>query len=220
MADRRSGTEPATGDGRPATGNRRPATGDQFRTGNGKRVGGRPATGNRRPATGNLFPYEIRPPLCELGCSGFGGRDAARAEALGFESLWTTEHVVVPTGYRSTYPYSRSGKMAGGAEDFPSPDPLDLVGFCRGGDDQDPPRYRHPHPPAAQPACPRKGGGDARSSQRRARHLGVGVGWLEEEFRTRCCIRGAWERTDEYVAVMRALWTRARIVLGPDRRIH
>ncbi len=36
------------------------------------------------------------------------------AEAAGFESIWTVEHVVVPVGYESQYPYSESGKLPGG----------------------------------------------------------------------------------------------------------
>ena len=31
---------------------------------------------------------------------------ARTAEACGFESLWTVEHVVVPAGYQSPYPYA------------------------------------------------------------------------------------------------------------------
>ena len=45
------------------------------------------------------------------------------AEAAGFESVWTVEHVIYPDGYESTYPYDPSGKMPGG-EEFPIPDPL------------------------------------------------------------------------------------------------
>ncbi len=45
------------------------------------------------------------------------------AEAAGFESVWTVEHVVVPKGYESTYPYDPSGRMPG-PEDSPIPDPL------------------------------------------------------------------------------------------------
>ena len=48
---------------------------------------------------------------------------AQAAEAAGFESLWTVEHVVVPSEYASTYPYSPTGKMPG-VEDSPIPDPL------------------------------------------------------------------------------------------------
>ena len=33
-------------------------------------------------------------------------------EEAGFESAWTVEHTVVPKAYRSTYPYSASGRMS------------------------------------------------------------------------------------------------------------
>ena len=36
---------------------------------------------------------------------------ALRAEVLGYESLWTFEHVMVPRDYASRYPYHPSGKM-------------------------------------------------------------------------------------------------------------
>ena len=52
-------------------------------------------------------------------------QDLARtAEQAGFDSIWAVEHVVVPAGYRSTYPYDASGRMMGGAEDLSIPDPL------------------------------------------------------------------------------------------------
>ena len=49
---------------------------------------------------------------------------ARAAEAAGFDSIWTVEHVVVPHGYQSRYPYSPTGRMGSGLEDFPIPDPL------------------------------------------------------------------------------------------------
>ena len=48
---------------------------------------------------------------------------ARLAEEHGFESLWTVEHPVVPQGYESEYPYSREGRMPG-PEQSPFPDPL------------------------------------------------------------------------------------------------
>src|SRR5882762_5839174 len=48
---------------------------------------------------------------------------ARAAEDAGFDSLWTVEHVVVPAGYESAYPYAISGRMPG-SEQSPIPDPL------------------------------------------------------------------------------------------------
>jgi probable F420-dependent oxidoreductase len=122
--------------------------------------------------------------------------------------LWTVEHVVVPAGYQSTYPYSRSGRMAGGAEDFPSPDPLIWLAFAAAATSRI--RLatgililpqRNPLVLAKEVATlDRLSGGRV--------ILGVGVGWLEEEFNALGVpFAGRGERTDEYVAVMRALWT-------------
>jgi len=58
----------------------------------------------------------------------FGEPDGAAelgtiCEEFGIESVWTVEHVVVPTGYASEYPYASGGRMAG-KEQSPIPDPL------------------------------------------------------------------------------------------------
>src|SRR3954452_22344850 len=64
---------------------------------------------------------------------GFGDRAGAlelaqTAEECGFESLWTVEHVVVPSGYKSEYPYAEGGRMPG-PENLPIPDPLIWLSF-------------------------------------------------------------------------------------------
>ena len=56
---------------------------------------------------------------------------AQSAEAAGFESLWAVEHVVVPAGYESEYPYAASGRMPG-AEDLDIPDPLVWLTYVAG----------------------------------------------------------------------------------------
>ena len=48
---------------------------------------------------------------------------AQAAEQAGFESVWTFEHVIVPTDYASQYPYNKTGKM-GAAPETPFVDPL------------------------------------------------------------------------------------------------
>ena len=131
---------------------------------------------------------------------------AQLAEELGFESLWTVEHVVVPTGYQSTYPYSPTGRMPGG-EDVPIPDPLIWLAYVAAATTRI--RLatgililpqRNPVILAKEIATlDRLSGGRV--------ELGVGVGWLEEEFDALgvpFADRG--RRTDEHIEVLRRLW--------------
>jgi probable F420-dependent oxidoreductase len=136
-----------------------------------------------------------------------GALAAARAaEANGFESLWTVEHVVFPDGYRSAYPYSPTGKMPA-APSTPIPDPLVWLAYVAGvtttlrlatGILILP--QRNPLVLAKEVATL-----DHLSGGRVV--LGIGVGWLREEFDA---LGVPWEargsRTDEYVEVMRRLW--------------
>jgi len=143
--------------------------------------------------------------------AGFGtGEGAAElacaAEAAGVESLWTVEHVIFPSGYRSAYPYDDSGRMPM-TPDTPLTDPLIWLTWV-----------------AAQTSTIRLGTGililpernpvvlakevatlDALSGGRV--ELGIGVGWLREEFEA---LGVPWERrgarTDEYMGAMRTLW--------------
>jgi probable F420-dependent oxidoreductase len=132
---------------------------------------------------------------------------AAAAENAGVESLWTVEHVVVPEGYASPYPYSPTGKMPGD-ERAPIPDPLAWLSYMAAlttnvrlatGILILPQR----NPVVLAKECATI---DVLSGGRLT--LGIGIGWLKEEFdaigipfdeRTR--------RTDEYVRALRALWS-------------
>lgn len=142
----------------------------------------------------------------------FGTPDGARAlaeaaEESGIESLWTVEHVVVPEGYESPYPYSSSGKMPGG-ETVPIPDPLAWISFVAGltstvrlctGILILP--QRNPVVLAKELATI-----DVLSGGRVT--LGVGIGWLAEEF---AAIGVPFDeraaRTEENIRAMRALWS-------------
>lgn len=130
---------------------------------------------------------------------------AESAEELGFDSLWTVEHVVVPTDYESEYPYSSSGKMPGG--ELPIPDPLVWLSYVAGitsrlklGTGVLILPQRNPVYLAKEAATL-----DVLSGGRVM--LGVGVGWLREEFAAVGVgfeDRGA--RTDEHIEALRALW--------------
>lgn len=131
---------------------------------------------------------------------------AQGAEAAGFESLWSVEHVVVPAGYESTYPYSPTGKMPGN-ESIGIADPLVWLSWLaahtttlRLGTGILILPQRNPLILAKQVATL-----DVLSNGRL--RLGVGVGWLEEEFNALGVPfekRGA--RAEEYIAAMRTLW--------------
>lgn len=128
------------------------------------------------------------------------------AESAGFESIWTVEHVIWPSSYDSAYPYSDDGKMPGKAS-TPLPDPLIWLAFA-----------------AAHTSTVRLATGIVILPQRNPLvlakevatldtlcggrlDLGIGVGWLEEEFEALgipFADRGPM--TDDYVAAMRALW--------------
>ena len=137
---------------------------------------------------------------------------AQAAETAGFDSIWTVEHVVVPNGYQSRYPYSPSGRMGSGLEDFPIPDPLMWLAYIASATRSIKLGTAILILPQRNPVITAKavatldhmaGGGRVL--------LGIGVGWLAEEFATLGVPfedRGA--RTDDYVAAMRALWSQER----------
>jgi len=104
------------------------------------------------------------------------------AEAAGFESAWTVEHTVIPRGYQSAYPYTSDGRLPGGEGDFLLPDPLIWMAYVAAATS----RIRlatgililpqhNPVIVAKQVATL-----DHMSSGRIL--LGIGVGWLKEEF--------------------------------------
>jgi len=138
----------------------------------------------------------------------------ARAmESAGFESAWTVEHVVVPVGYESTYPYARSGRMPGGDKiDFP--DPLVWLAFVAGATEHLVLGTGILILPQRNPAIVAKEIATLdRLSGGRLR-LGVGAGWLEEEFDALGVpFEGRGRRLDAYIAALRALWTGEEVTL-------
>jgi len=134
------------------------------------------------------------------------GHLAQTAERCGIESIWTVEHVVIPEGYKSAYPYSPSGKIPG-SEEVPIPDPLLPLAYAAAlttkiklatGVVILP--QRHPLYVAKELATL-----DVLSHGRVI--FGVGSGWLREEFESLGLdfdSRGA--RTDEAIQAIRVLW--------------
>ncbi|MEE2768879.1 MAG: LLM class F420-dependent oxidoreductase [Actinomycetota bacterium] len=132
---------------------------------------------------------------------------ATAAEAAGVESVWTVEHVIFPSGYESAYPYDDSGKMAM-APDTPLTDPLIWLTWVGARTSSLRLGTGILILPERNPVVLAKEVGtlDALSGGRV--ELGIGVGWLREEFDA---LSIPWERrgarTDEYIEVLRTLWS-------------
>lgn len=132
---------------------------------------------------------------------------AQAAEEAGFESLWTVEHTVVPGGYGSTYPYAGGAKMAGGRDDIPLPDPLIWMAYVAAATRRINLATGIMILPQHNPVVVAKQVATLDHLSQGRILLGIGVGWLKEEFE----VLGAnfeerGKRTDEYIAVLRELW--------------
>jgi probable F420-dependent oxidoreductase len=136
-------------------------------------------------------------------------RLARRAEEHGIDSVWVSDHLVAPTGVASVYPYDRRPQPTPGdmgvIEEFY--EPVTTLAWLaaatrtvRLGISAYVMPYRHPVVTAKQVATlDRLSGGRV--------ILGIGVGWLAEEFAALgvpFARRG--RRTEDYVAVCKALW--------------
>ena len=133
---------------------------------------------------------------------------ATTAEACGYHSLWAPEHIVLLDQYSSTYPYTQNGRMPFENVNIDFLDPFLALTFA-----------------AAVTNKIRLGTGICLVPERQALTLakevasldklsagrfdfGVGIGWLKEEFEA---LQVPWpkraERTRDYLAAMKKLWT-------------
>jgi probable F420-dependent oxidoreductase len=131
---------------------------------------------------------------------------ARRIEALGYDSLWVSDHVVIPWEIRSRYPYNATGNFPlSPSTDFLEPlTALTLAAAVtsrvRLGTSVLVLPHRHPVLTAKMLATL-----DHLAPGRVV--LGAGVGWMREEielFGVPYARRGAW--TDEAIRIMRTCW--------------
>ena len=131
---------------------------------------------------------------------------AREMERLGYESLWASDHIVIPHTIRSRYPYSDTGQFPLGP-DVTFLEPLTALAMVAGVTE----RAKlgttvlvlpHRHPVLAAKALATL---DHLSGGRVI--LGAGVGWMREEIEllgAPFAERGAW--SDEAIRIMRACW--------------
>jgi probable F420-dependent oxidoreductase len=135
---------------------------------------------------------------------------ARTAEELGFNSIWLSDHVVVPERIGSSYPYSPDGQFPTSASE-PYLEPLAALSYLAGATQNVrlgthvlilP--YRHPLLTAKMVATlDNLSGGRV--------DLGIGVGWMREEFEAlgmpTYARRGA--ATDEQLRILKTVWTQS-----------
>ena len=128
--------------------------------------------------------------------------------------MWGGEHVILPTTIESRYPYTVDGKIPA-EPDTPIPDPLIWLAFAAAAA----PTLRLGTciliVPQRNPVILAKELATLDQLSGGRVELGLGVGWLKEEFDA---LGVPWERrgarNDEYIAAMRALWA------GPHAEFH
>src|SRR5688572_6190536 len=129
------------------------------------------------------------------------------AEARGFESIWVAEHVVMFDDYESQYPYADNGRFPGGG-DTGLLEPLTALTYLAAVTDRVRLGTGICLVPQRNPVYTAKQVVDLDNLSGGRVDFGIGVGWLREEFDVLNLPfddRGA--RTDEYLQVMRSLWT-------------
>lgn len=130
------------------------------------------------------------------------------AEETGFESAWTVEHVVIPKGYQSAYPYTTDGRLPGGEGDFILPDPQIWMAYVAARTSRIKLATGILILPQHNPVICAKQVATLDYMSGGRVLLGIGVGWLKEEFEALgvpFADRGA--RTEEYMHALRALWS-------------
>ena len=133
------------------------------------------------------------------------------AEAVGFESVWGGEHVVMPTTITSPYPYTPDGKIPASPETY-IPDPLIWLAYVAAAA----PTLRLGTCililPQRNPLVLAKELATLDHLSGGKVELGIGVGWMKEEFDA---LGVPWEhrgaRTDEYLAAMRVVWSGSHV---------
>ena len=130
-----------------------------------------------------------------------------KAEEVGLESVWTFEHVIVPVDYASKYPYSDNGKMAVTPEtNFV--DPLIAISALAANTTKIRFGTGVNILPQANPLYVAKQAASLDFVSNGRFMLGVGIGWLQEEYDALGVPferRGA--RFDDYVVAMKKIWS-------------
>ena len=120
---------------------------------------------------------------------------AARAEQAGYDSLWAFQRLLVPVGSAMEPVY------------YSVLDPMVALGFAAASTSRIRLGVAVVNFPFVSPTVLAKQAATVDVLSGGRHELGLGIGWMPEEFEaTGASMRGRGARTEEYIAVLRALW--------------
>lgn len=130
-----------------------------------------------------------------------------RADELGFDAVWVSDHLITPMDYSSRYPYDPSGK-APYSPDTPLLDPLLTIAHLAAVTERIKLGTGVYILPLRNPFVTARAVATAQYYSKGRVLFGVGAGWLGEEFEAvgeNFDQRG--KRMDEILEVLKTLWT-------------
>src|SRR5205823_10448246 len=137
---------------------------------------------------------------------------ARRAEALGYDSIWVTDRLLIPVQSRSAYPYSSTGAFPLGPDE-PWLESLTAITYLATATQRITVGTSVLVIPYRNPVVTAKALATADYLSGGRVILGAGIGWWREEFEglgVPFADRAA--RTVEYLRLMREIWTKPRVV--------
>lgn len=137
------------------------------------------------------------------------GAMAAELEEAGFDSLWVSDHIVLPSVIESRYPFAADGR-ATWATDTPYFDALIALALIAQATERAAIGTAVLVLPLRQPVVFAKQAASIDVASGGRLRLGVGAGWLEEEFEAlNVPFEGRGHRLEEWISIARACWTGA-----------
>jgi len=136
---------------------------------------------------------------------------AKRADALGYNSIWVTDRLIIPVKTTSVYPYSPTGTLPIGPDE-PWLEPLTAVTYLATVTRQIMVGTSVLVIPYRNPVFTAKALASADYLSGGRVILGAGIGWMREEFvAAGVSFEDRAARTVEYLRVMKEIWSKPRV---------
>lgn len=152
--------------------------------------------------------FGVQLPSAQQGANASDIIDVARtAERLGYDAVWVFDHLFTPVGLESKYPYTKTGDYALSADD-PFYDPLGVFGVVAGATERVKMGTAVLIPAYRNPVVLGKVLATIENFAPGRIVLGIGAGWMKEEFdAVGVPMKRRGARLEEYARALRTIWS-------------